>query len=285
MHEHALVGANALVTKDVTSFSCVVGNPARHVKDVRDIKFKDGATAYPWPLRFERGMPWEGIGFELETATSRPVKIPFLNFNAMHDGIQSQLMDAALSVIQSGWFVNGGAVTAFESEWSKFLGTDFCVGVNSGLDALELSLRAAGIGNGDEVIVPSNTYIATALAATQVGAKPVFVEPEVSTHLIDTERIENEITARTKAIIPVHLYGQAVNMQSVMALAKKHGLFVVEDNAQAHGALGGNARVRLDTRTPPAFIQERTGSRRCRSGDHQRFRVGTPNKNVEELRE
>ena len=161
----------------------------------------------------------------------------------MHDGIQSQLMDAALSVIQSGWFVNGGAVTAFESEWSKFLGTDFCVGVNSGLDALELSLRAAGIGNGDEVIVPSNTYIATALAATQVGAKPVFVEPEVSTHLIDTERIENEITARTKAIIPVHLYGQAVNMQSVMALAKKHGLFVVEDNAQAHGAAWGGQRT------------------------------------------
>ncbi len=154
----------------------------------------------------------------------------------MHDGIQSQLVDAASSVIQSGWFVNGEAVTAFESEWSKFLGTDCCVGVNSGLDALELSLRAAGIGNGDEVIVPSNTYIATALAATQVGAKPVFVEPVASTHLIDLEQIEGAITARTKAIVPVHLYGQAVNMQTVMALAKKHDLFVVEDNAQAHGA-------------------------------------------------
>jgi dTDP-4-amino-4,6-dideoxygalactose transaminase len=171
------------------------------------------------------------------------MKIPFLDFNSIHEGIEAELIQAASSVIQSGWFVNGRAVTAFESEWSKFLGTDCCVGVNSGLDALELSLRAAGIGNGDEVIVPSNTYIATALAATQVGAKPVFVEPEAFTHLIDTERIEDEITARTKAIIPVHLYGQAVNMQSVMALAKKHGLFVVEDNAQAHGAAWKDQRT------------------------------------------
>ena len=164
------------------------------------------------------------------------MEIPFLNFSAMHDGIQSQLVDAASSVIQSGWFVNGEAVTAFESEWAKFLGTEWCIGVNSGLDALELSLRAAGIGKGDEVIVPSNTYIATALAATQVGAKPVFVEPVASTHLIDTGRIEEAITPLTKAIIPVHLYGQAVDMQTVMAIANRHGLFVVEDNAQAHGA-------------------------------------------------
>ena len=171
------------------------------------------------------------------------MKIPFLDFNSIHEGIEAELIQAASSVIQSGWFVNGGAVTAFESEWSKFLGTDRCVGVNSGLDALELSLRAAGIGNGDEVIVPSNTYIATALAATQVGAKPVFVEPLSSTHLIDTERIEDKITARTKAIIPVHLYGQAVDMQSVMAIANRHGVCVVEDNAQAHGAAWGGQRT------------------------------------------
>lgn len=171
------------------------------------------------------------------------MKIPFLNFKAIHDDIQSDLLDAATSVIQSGWFVNGGAVAAFENEWAKFVGADMCVGVNSGLDALELSLRAAGIGNGDEVIVPSNTYIATALAATQVGAKPVFVEPVASTHLIDTDRIEEAITPRTKAIIPVHLYGQAVDMQSVMAIANRHGLFVVEDNAQAHGATWGGQRT------------------------------------------
>ena len=171
------------------------------------------------------------------------MKIPFLDFNSIHEGIEPELIQAASSVIQSGWFVNGRAVTAFENEWAKFVGTDLCIGVNSGLDALELSLRAAGIGEGDEVIVPSNTYIATALAATQVGAKPVFVEPVTSTHLIDTERIEEAITPRTKAIIPVHLYGQAVDMQSVMALANKHGLFVVEDNAQAHGAAWGEQRT------------------------------------------
>ena len=171
------------------------------------------------------------------------MKIPFLNFKAIHDDIQSDLLEAASSVIESGWFINGAEVTAFESAWANFLGTKKCVGVNSGLDALELSLRAAGVGNGDEVIVPSNTYIATALAATQVGANPVFVEPVASTHLIDTDRIEEAITSRTKAIIPVHLYGQAVDMQSVTAIANRHGLFVVEDNAQAHGATWGGQRT------------------------------------------
>ena len=116
------------------------------------------------------------------------------------------------------------------------MGTKCGVGVNSGLDALELALRAAGIGSGDEVIVPSNTYIATALAATHVGARPVFVEPDPTTHLIDVNRISEAITKRTKAIIPVHLYGQAANMDAVMEIAETHGLFVVEDNAQAHGA-------------------------------------------------
>ena len=112
------------------------------------------------------------------------MKIPFLNFKAIHDDIQSDLLDGASSVIKSGWFINGAEVTAFESAWANFLGTEMCVGVNSGLDALELSLRAAGIGIGDEVIVPSNTYIATALAASHVGAKPVFVEPVSSTYLL-----------------------------------------------------------------------------------------------------
>lgn len=171
------------------------------------------------------------------------MEIPFLDFKALHNVFQSDLLSAASSVIQSGWFVNGGAVTAFENEWANFLRTDICIGVNSGLDALELSLRAAGIGEGDEVIVPSNTYIATALAATHVGAKPVFVEPVPSTYLIDVDRIEDAISARTKAIIPVHLYGQAADMHSIMTLADKHGLFVVEDNAQAHGATWGGQRT------------------------------------------
>jgi len=171
------------------------------------------------------------------------MKIPFLDFNSIHQVISLDLKMAASSVIQSGWFINGAEVTAFESAWANFLGTDICIGVNSGLDALELSLRAAGIGEGDEVIVPSNTYIATALAATHVGAKPVFVEPVPSTYLIDVDRIEDAISARTKAIIPVHLYGQAADMHSIMTLADKHGLFVVEDNAQAHGATWGGQRT------------------------------------------
>lgn len=171
------------------------------------------------------------------------MKISFLNFKVIHDDIQSDLLDAAASVIESGWFVNGEEVTAFERNWANYLGTDICIGVNSGLDALELSLRAAGIGEGDEVVVPSNTYIATALAATHVGAKPVFVEPVPSTYLIDVDRIEDAISARTKAIIPVHLYGQAADMHSIMTLADKHGLFVVEDNAQAHGATWGGQRT------------------------------------------
>ena len=171
------------------------------------------------------------------------MNIPFLNFNVMHDGIQSDLLNAASSVIQSGWFVNGIEVTSFEIAWAKFVGTNMCVGVNSGLDALELTLRAAGIGQGDEVIVPSNTYIATALAASHVGAKPVFVEPVPSTHLIDVDRIDDAITERTRAIIPVHLYGQAVDMPAVMTLAKKHDLFVVEDNAQAHGSTWDGQRT------------------------------------------
>ena len=171
------------------------------------------------------------------------MNIPFLNFNVMHDSIQSDLLNAASSVIQSGWFVNGTEVTTFENAWAKFVGTNMCVGVNSGLDALELTLRAAGIGQGDEVIVPSNTYIATALAASHVGAKPVFVEPVPSTHLIDVDRIDDAITERTRAIIPVHLYGQAVDMPAVMTLAKKHDLFVVEDNAQAHGSTWDGQRT------------------------------------------
>lgn len=164
------------------------------------------------------------------------MKIPFLDFNSIHEVVVPELKNAASAVIESGWFVNGAEVTAFERAWADFLGTDICVGVNSGLDALELSLRAARIGEGDEVIVPSNTYIATALAATHVGAKPVFVEPVPSTYLIDIDRVEGAISERTKAIIPVHLYGQAADMNGVMALAERHGLFVVEDNAQAHGS-------------------------------------------------
>lgn len=164
------------------------------------------------------------------------MKIPFLKFNTVHAKIEHDLLAASKCVIESNWFINGAEVDRFENEWAQFIECQSSIGVNSGLDALELALRAVGVGEGDEVIVPSNTYIATALAATHVGATPVFVEPDPQTYLIDVNRISNALTSKTKAIIPVHLYGQAVNMEAIMDFAERHNLFVVEDNAQAHGA-------------------------------------------------
>ena len=164
------------------------------------------------------------------------MNIPFLNFEGMHAANASQFIEAASRVIDSAWFVNGKEVLSFESEWASYLGCSHAVGVSNGLDALILSLKALGVGAGDEVIVPSNTYVATALAATHVGATPIFAEPNIETYNLDTERIEAAITPRTKAIMPVHLYGQAAEMTAIMDIAKRHDLFVVEDNAQAQGA-------------------------------------------------
>lgn len=163
------------------------------------------------------------------------MNIPFLSFG-FHDEIRSELQNASCRVIESGWFINGKEVTAFENEWSRFLGCTHSIGVSNGLDALVLSLKALEIGSGDEVIVPSNTYVATALAVTHVGATPIFVEPNIETYNLDPERIEAAISEKTKAIMPVHLYGQAAEMTAIMEIASKHGLFVVEDNAQSQGA-------------------------------------------------
>ena len=163
------------------------------------------------------------------------MNIPFLNFEGMHAANASQLIEAASRVIESNWFVNGKEVLSFESEWASFLGCGHAVGVSNGLDALILSLKALGVGAGDEVIVPSNTYVATALAATHVGATPIFVEPNIETYNLDPERIEASITPRTKAIMPVHLYGQAAEMTDILEIANRHEIFVVEDNAQSQG--------------------------------------------------
>ena len=163
------------------------------------------------------------------------MNIPFLSFG-FHDEIRTELQNASNRVIDSGWFINGKEVSAFEYEWARFLGCTHSVGVSNGLDALIISLKALGIGPGDEVIVPSNTYVATALAVTHVGATPIFVEPNIETYNIDPERIEAAISNKTKAIMPVHLYGQAAEMTAIMQIAERHGLFVVEDNAQAQGA-------------------------------------------------
>lgn len=164
------------------------------------------------------------------------MNIPFLNLVAAHDPLSAELNEAAARVIASGWYIHGNECRAFEEDWARFLDAKHAVGVSNGLDALILSLKALGVGEGAEVIVPSNTYVATALAVTHVGARPVFVEPCLDTYNIDPRRIEAAINERTRAIMPVHLYGQAAEMTEIMAIAARHGLFVVEDNAQAQGA-------------------------------------------------
>ena len=170
------------------------------------------------------------------------MKIPFLSFG-FHDEIRTELQNASNRVIDSGWFINGNEVTAFEEEWSQYLGCQSSIGVSNGLDALILSLKALGIGSGDEVIVPSNTYVATALAATHVGATPVFVEPNKETYNIEPERIEAAISNKTTAIMPVHLYGHPADMVAISRIAADHGLVVIEDAAEAHGAAIGTKRV------------------------------------------
>lgn len=162
--------------------------------------------------------------------------IPFLDMKAVYAELKPALDAAYVRVMESGWFVLGREVEAFEAEYAAFCGTQFCVGVGNGLEALELVLRGWDIGPGDEVIVPSNTYIATWLAVTAAGATVVPVEPVPGGLNIDPDRIAAALTPRTRAIMPVHLYGEPADMEAIMALAGKHGLKVVEDVAQAQGA-------------------------------------------------
>lgn len=150
--------------------------------------------------------------------------------------LKAELDAAYQRVMQSGWYILGQEVEAFEREFAAYVGVDYCVGVGNGLDALHLILRAYGIGPGDEVIVPANTYIATWLAVSYAGASPVPVEPVECTYNLDPQRIEAAITPRTKAILAVHLYGQTADMVPVNNLAQRYGLRVIEDAAQAHGA-------------------------------------------------
>jgi dTDP-4-amino-4,6-dideoxygalactose transaminase len=162
------------------------------------------------------------------------LNLNFLNFQPMHTQIREEMQQAFQRVYDSHWYIQGQELTQFEREYANLSQTHYAVGVSNGLDALVLSLRALGIGSGDEVIVPSNTYIATALAVSHVGATPVFVEPRMETYNINPELILQAITKKTKAIMPVHLYGQACEMDAIMEIAKSHNLYVVEDNAQAH---------------------------------------------------
>jgi dTDP-4-amino-4,6-dideoxygalactose transaminase len=164
------------------------------------------------------------------------VKVPFLDFVKPYEELKGELDEAYFRFMRSAWYVLGKEVEAFEQEYAGFCGVKYCVGVGNGLEALHLALRAIGIDKGDEVIVPSNTYIATWLAVSYAGAQPVPVEPDPRTFNLDPNRVAAAITPKTKAIMPVHLYGQPADMDPIMQVACKHGLKVIEDNAQAQGA-------------------------------------------------
>lgn len=164
------------------------------------------------------------------------MKVPFVSFLPMERELDADLRAAFERVLARSWYIEGVEDQAFEKAFAEYCNVNYCVGCGNGLDALVLALKAFDIKNGDEVIVPSNTYIATALAVTYVGATPVFVEPDIRTFNIDPTKIEEKITDRTKAIMPVHLYGQPCDMDPIMQIAKKYKLRVIEDCAQAHGA-------------------------------------------------
>lgn len=164
------------------------------------------------------------------------MEVPFLDLKAQYNSIKNEVLQELDDVMRKSCFVLGPKVKAFEENFAKFCNVKHVVGVSSGTDALVLALRALGVGNGDEVILPANTFIATAEAVSHCGAKPVLVDIDPDTYLINPELIEAKITKRTKAIIPVHLYGQMADMGKIMSIAKKHKLFVVEDACQAHGS-------------------------------------------------
>jgi dTDP-4-amino-4,6-dideoxygalactose transaminase len=164
------------------------------------------------------------------------MKVPFVDFAAPYAELKDALDAAYRRFMESAWYVLGSEVEAFEQEYARYCGAKYCVGVANGLDALHLILRAYHIGAGDEVIVPSNTYIATWLAVSHAGATPIPVEPDPRTHNIDSERIAAAITPRTRAIMVVHLYGLPANMDPILKIARDHGIKVIEDAAQSHGA-------------------------------------------------
>lgn len=171
------------------------------------------------------------------------MKIPFLDLGASYRELKLEIDTAVSRVLDSGWYILGPEVEAFEAEWAEYCEAQHAVGLANGLDALTLALRALDIGPGDEVIVPSNTYIATWLAVSAVGATPVPVEPDPATHNIDPALIETAITERTRALLPVHLYGQPADLDPILALAKKYDVAVVEDAAQAHDARYKGRRI------------------------------------------
>ena len=170
------------------------------------------------------------------------MQVPFCSLFEGYQEYEEEYKQAAVKVLESGWYILGHELSSFESEFASWLGAQYCVGVNSGLDAITLAIRALGIGAGDEVIVPANTYIASVLGITENGAAPVFAEPNIY-YNIDTDKIESLITSKTKALLVVHLYGQPCDMDAVMRIANKYGIYVIEDCAQSHGATFRNQKT------------------------------------------
>ena len=174
--------------------------------------------------------------------------VKFLDLHKVNEHFRAEMDAATKRVLDSGWYLLGRECEAFESEFAAFCGVKHAIGCANGLDALKLVIRAYGFGPGDEIIAPANTYIASLIAISANGATPVLVEPDINTYLIDPVKIEEKITPRTKAIMAVHLYGRVCAMDAISAIARKHGLKVIEDCAQAHGAFGGGELETGDAR-------------------------------------
>ena len=166
----------------------------------------------------------------------RKLKVPFMDLVTQYRGLETEILPRVKNVFENAQFILGPDVDLFEKEFSNFCDARFAVGVDSGTSALELALRAVGIEEGDEVITAANTFIATALSISVIGAKPVLVDVDPETHTIDVEKVEQAITAKTKAIMPIHLYGHPADMDPINELARAHNLAVVEDACQGHGA-------------------------------------------------
>lgn len=171
------------------------------------------------------------------------MKIPFLDLRAAYEELQPEIDEAVGRALASGWYIGGPEVERFEADYAAYCGAACCVGVANGLDALTLALRALGIGPGDEVILASNSYIATVLAVTAVGARPVFVEPDERTFNLDPEAVERALTPRTRALLPTHFYGQPANLEPLLAIARRQGLRLLEDAAQGHGSRHRGRRI------------------------------------------
>ncbi len=164
------------------------------------------------------------------------MRVPFLELKKTYMELEEEIDSAVKGVFESGWYILGENVRRFEEEFAAYCGCKYCIGVGSGMDALMLLLKAYGIGPGDEVVVPANTYIATALAVSNLGATPVLVEPDPRTYNIDPSRIEPAITSKTRAVLAVHLYGQTADMERIQGICQEYDLRLLEDAAQAHGA-------------------------------------------------